>query len=173
MRVRTDRAPAADFSRYETYAWVSPPLGARQAASQRGGMWQSVPSGDDRDAASLDADVRRAVDHELVRRGYAQAASADADLIVDYRVGARRKELVDRPGEYSRYRAEGGRGGWGDVWIGGYEEGELSVLVADAESRAWVWQGTATAVVNPSLRAKRLPKAAAGIFEGFPARGGR
>lgn len=170
MRVRTDRGPTADFSRYATYAWISPPLGARSEARHGGDVWGSVPTEAERDTIALDRDVRRAIDDQLARRGYVQVASPDADLLVDYRVGVRRKELNDRMGEYSRYRAEGGTGGWGDVWMGGYREGELSVLVADARTRSWVWQGTATAVANPSLRAKRLPKAAARIFEGFPAR---
>jgi hypothetical protein len=170
MRVRAEPNPSADLARYATYAWMSPPLEVTRAAGRTAGgdPWSSVPTDADRDAIALDRQVRREVDAQLARRGWVQVAPAGADLVVDYRVGTRRKELVDDVGEYSRYRAQGGTGSWGDVWVGGYREGELQVLVADARTRTWVWQGTATAVVNPALRERRIPKAVAGIFEGFP-----
>lgn len=168
MRIRAEPNPAATFGRYATYAWLTPPLGAIRSAGDD--PWGSVPTTAERDALEFDRQVRREVDAQLARRGYVQVSASEADLVVDYRAGARHKELTDSMGEYSRYRAEGGSEGWGDTFMGGYEEGELAILVADARTRAWVWQGTATAVVNPSLRARRLPKAVRGIFEGFPAR---
>lgn len=46
----------------------------------------------------------------------------------------------------------------------------MTVEITDARMRALVWYGSATAVVNPELRAQRLPKAIAQIFQSFPPR---
>ena len=52
----------------------------------------------------------------------------------------------------------------------GYQEGALIVEVSDARTRKLVWYGSATAVVNPQLREKRLPDAVRRMFERFPTR---
>lgn len=171
MRVRAQRNPAAEFGRYATYAWATPPLGPTVGGDARGGgIWASAPSARESAAAQFDWQLRGEIDGQLAQRGYAQVGTRDADVLVDYRIRARDKEIADRMGEYSRYRAEGGQDAWGDVWMHGYQEGELAILVIDARTRAWVWQGTATAVVNPSLRERRVPEAARRLFQGFPAR---
>jgi len=52
--------------------------------------------------------------------------------------------------------------------VKGYQEGALIVEVSDARTRKLVWYGSATAVVNPQLREKRLPDAVRRMFERFP-----
>jgi len=157
MQVRADRNPSADFGRYATYAWRTAPA--------QGAEW---PARDDRTA--FDWQVRKLVDQQLATRGYGMAATGRADLIVDYRVSTREKVMNDSFGEYARYRSEGGTEGLGETWVGGYQEGTLLVEATDARTRTLVWYGSATAVVNPKLRAERLPVAISKIFETFPAR---
>jgi hypothetical protein len=154
VRIRSDRNPAADFGRYRRYAWASAPFG--------GGQW---PARNDRTA--FDWRVRELVDQELARRGYVRGSPAD--ILVDYNIDTREKEMSDTLGEYARYRAAGGDGALSDVWVQGYSEGTLVVEVSDAATRALVWYGSATAVVNPSMREQRLPDAMQRIFAQFPA----
>ena len=157
VRIKADRNPAADFSRYGRYAWASAPLG--------GGEW---PARSDRTA--FDWKVRSLVDEELARRGYGRGAPEQADVLVDYRVTTQEREVADTVADYARYRSEGGSAGLGEAYVKGYEEGALIVEVSDTRTRKLVWYGSATAVVNPELREKRLPEAVRHMFERFPAR---
>ena len=52
----------------------------------------------------------------------------------------------------------------------GYEQGTLIIEVSDGRTRELVWYGSASAVVNPKLREKRMPVAVERIFEQFPGR---
>jgi len=45
--------------------------------------------------------------------------------------------------------------------------------LSDAATHRLVWYGSATAVVNPSLRDQRMPDAMQRVFAGFPSRGQR
>ena len=157
MDVRTDRNPSGTFASYATYAWARPPIAAPQ--------W---PDQDDR--ASFDWTVRSLVDREMSRLGYQQTSLDRADLVLDYSVVTREEELDDSFGAYSRYLAEGGTESSSTAWVMGYERGILTVNAADPRLRSLVWFGRASAVVNPSLRAKRLPEAIEKMFATFPPR---
>lgn len=160
VSVRSDRSPEADFGRYATYTWATAPLG--------GGEW---PARNDRTA--FDWKVRGLVDEQLAQKGYVRGAPGQADLLVDYRVSTEEKELNDTFGEYAQYRSAGGSQGLGEAWVQGYREGTLVVEVSDAATHRLVWYGSATAVVNPSLRDQRMPDAMQRVFAGFPSRGQR
>ena len=160
VSVRSNRNPDADFGRYATYTWATAPLD--------GGEW---PARNDRTA--FDWKVRQLVDEQLAQKGYVRGAPGQADLLVDYRVSTEDKELQDTFGEYAKYRSAGGSQGLGDAWVQGYREGTLVVEVSDAATRRLVWYGSATAVVNPSLRDERMPDAMHRVFASFPSRGQR
>src|SRR5688572_2059292 len=157
MRIRAEARPGTSFAGYTTYAWRS--------ASAARPEW---PARDDRTA--LDWRIRSLVDREMLRRGFTGAGARDAGLLIDYHIRTRDTAIEDQFGEYARYRAEGGRQGWGDAWVGGYREGTLVIEASDRRTGELVWYGAATAVVNPELREKRLPIAVERIFERFPAR---
>jgi len=157
MEVRSDRNPAASFASYATYAWATPPLQAPQ--------W---PAQDDR--VSFDWQVRGLVDQQMARLGYQQVDATQADLLLEYGVSVREESMNDTFGAYARYRAEGGSQSAGTAWVMGYERGILTVDATDPRLRAIVWYGEASAVVNPSLRAQRLPQAIGKIFATFPPR---
>lgn len=158
VTIHADQNPAADFGRYARYAWASAPL--------HQGEW---PPPDDRTA--FDWKVRRLVDEQLADRGYRRVAASESDFLVDYRITTRERELTDSFRDYAQYRAAGGTESPGEAWVQGYREGSLIVEATDAHTRALVWYGSATAVVNPALRAKRLPDAIRRIFERFPQHG--
>lgn len=160
MEIRSDRNPAANFAVYATYAWATAPLQAPQ--------W---PAHDDR--VSFDWQVRSLVDQQMARLGYVKVAPQRADLIVDYAVHVEEAQMSDSFGAYAKYRAEGGTESAGSAWVMGYERGTLAVEMSDARAHDLVWYGQASAVVNPSLREKRLPQAIAEIFASFPPRTAR
>lgn len=160
MLVRTDLNPAANFSSYATYAWATAPLEAP--------AW---PAQDDR--VSFDWQVRNLVDQQMARLGYAAVPVGQSDLLVDYGVRTEEETMNDSWGAYSQYRAEGGTQSAGTAWVMGYERGTLVVDAYDSRTRQLVWFGQASAVVNPSLRAQRLPQAINKIFATFPPRTAR
>lgn len=160
MLVRTDLNPAANFSTYATYAWSTPPLQAP--------AW---PAQDDR--VSFDWQVRNLVDQQMARLGYTSVAAGESDLLLDYGVHTEEETMSDSFSAYSRYRAQGGTQSAGTAWVMGYERGTLVVDAYDARTRQLVWFGQASAVVNPSLRAQRLPQAIGKIFTTFPPRTAR
>ena len=157
MQIQAGQRPGTDFSRYATYAW--------KTAGVRAPQW---PAKNDR--AALDWQLRSLVDQQMARRGYALVGNDGADLLVDYRIDTRETTIEDTFGDYARYRAEGGEGDPAEAWVQGYEEGTLVVEASDGKTRQLVWYGSATAVVNPKLREKRMPVAVERIFERFPAR---
>jgi len=132
---------------------------------EQAGQW---PARDDR--VALDWQVRGLVDQQMAQLGYQQVGVADADLLIDYGVGTSQQMMDDMYGSYAAYRAQGGTASLGEAWVMGYEQGTLVVDATDPRLRAIVWYGAASAVVNPSLRAERLPKAVAQIFASFPPR---
>lgn len=157
MLIRTDRNPAGDFAAYATYAWATPPLQS-----------PSWPAQDDR--VSFDWQLRGLVDQQMARLGYTSVPAGQSDLLLDYGVRTEEETMNDSWGAYSKYRAEGGTQSAGTAWVMGYERGTLVVDAYDARTRDLVWFGQASAVVNPSLRAQRLPQAIAKIFATFPPR---
>jgi len=157
MKISADRNPAASFTTYKTYAWAT--------MSMQEPRW---PAQDDR--VSFDWTVRGLVDQQMARLGYEQVTADRADLLVDYMVNSREQMLGDGFGDYATYRAQGGTGSAGQTWVQGYKEGTLIVEITDARMRSLVWYGSASAVVNPQLRAQRLPDAINRIFQTFPAR---
>lgn len=160
MQISADHNPAANFAAYRTYAWATMPEQAPQ--------W---PAQDDR--VSFDWSVRSLVDQEMAHLGYQQAGAGRADLLMDYAVNTREQMMNDSFGDYAAYRAEGGTASPGEAWVMGYDRGTLIVEATDPRLRTLVWYGSASAVVNPQLRAQRLPTAIAQIFQSFPARTAR
>lgn len=157
MQVSADRNPAANFAAYATYAWATPPMQAP--------AW---PAQDDR--VSFDWQLRGLVDQQMTRLGYTSVSPGQSDLILSYGVRTEEETINDSFSAYSKYRAQGGTESPGTAWVMGYERGTLTIDAYDARSRQLIWFGQASAVVNPSLRAERLPQAIARIFASFPPR---
>lgn len=157
MQIQSGQRPGTDFSRYASYAWRNAGAGAPQ--------W---PARNER--AALDWQIRGLVDQQMARRGYQLVGNDGAALLVDYRIERREVEMNDSFSDYAQYRAAGGQGSPGEAWVQGYEQGTLYIEVSDGKTRQLVWYGSASAVVNPKLREKRVPVAVQRIFERFPAR---
>lgn len=173
MRIHTETNPRVDLSRYRTYAWARPgptrragPIDDFAPAPAAAGT--AAPTGARGWAAErFDAQIMSQADAQLASRGYVR--DVKPEMLFSWHISTRHRQIQDTWGDYARYRAEGGTEGAADAWIDGYEEGSLVIEARDGRNGALLWYGTATAVVNPSLREKRIPEAVSEIFGQWPA----
>ncbi len=160
-RVRTDTDPAADFSRYSTYAFYQP------LAMEESGYTNYLSD-------RIKASVRRAMD----ARGY-RFDEADPDLLVNFQgVIRERSDVYSVPRSDIRYfysyRAR--RYFAVPVWydqtrVNDYTEGTLTIDLVDADRNHLVWTGDAIGRVtqrSPQERALAAEQAIAAIFMEYP-----
>lgn len=84
IKIHTEAAPTADFSRYRSYAW----LGAATLLADAGGKWEAP----DFDA---DAEIKYLIDRELRARGMTEN-SREPDLMVAFALGVNMDALEIR-----------------------------------------------------------------------------
>ena len=164
-RVRTDTDPAADFSRYRTWAFYTP------LAMEQSGY-----------TTYLTTHIRDAVRREMDARGYVYNES-NPDLRVNFQGIVQEKTDVyatprtDIQYYYSyRRRAYVGFPVWYDeTRVNRYTEGTLSVDLVDARHNHLVWTGDAIGRVSrkqPEERAADAQRAVQEIFANYPYRAG-
>lgn len=173
MRIHTEANPRVDLSLYQTYDWTAPSAPRQTGyrddfAAPSGGAPSDPPGAQSWAAERADQQIRSRADAELATRGYVR--NVHPQMLFSWHISTQHQQIQDTWGDYARYRAEGGTEGAADAWIDGYEEGSLVIEARDSRNRALLWYGTATAVVNPKLREKRIPEAVAEIFAQWPAR---
>ncbi len=161
-QVTTDYSPATGFSRYRTFALVSPPdTAAQQLIDQR---------------------VRNAVQAQLTGKGLTETDRQTADLYVGY-------GMVDRTHkDVYTYRDGWGWGGgwgwrnyrWGVAWpmttqrrVETYTDGTVVVNLIDAKTKKVVWTGQVADVVslpvgNPATATRQIDEAVAKLFTKYP-----
>jgi hypothetical protein len=157
--VRADRKPDADFTRYRTFAWM--PIAA------------SPPNDQDTGSRGLDRRIYSAVEVALQHDGYVPAASADADLLMTFRI--LKEDGYDD--EHIPYAAQWHRGAYLDAVHAtpdSYQRGTIIIDAVDRAENTLAWRGSASARLLPHLsydkRAKRAEDAVAQILKTFPAR---
>ncbi|MDG2308585.1 MAG: DUF4136 domain-containing protein [Candidatus Binatia bacterium] len=175
MRIHVETNPRVDLSLYRTYEWTQPGppqrVGYRDdfAPPATGSRGTLHPAGAGNWAVErTDQEIRGRADAELAARGYVRAAKPQ--MLFSWHISTQHKQIQDTWGDFAQYKAEGGTEGPADAWMDGYEEGSLVIEARDSRNRALLWYGSATAVVNPELRKKRIPEAIAEIFAQWPAR---
>jgi hypothetical protein len=169
VRVSTDYDDTVDFTSFETYAWLDPPM--REASRDEGG-----PSGDPFTQNTLvDKRVREEVDAWLTAHGYRQAGAEDEQ--VDFLI---RYDLVSQPvtrdspvivtGGFGRYGYGYGVGsGVGYSPSNTYQEGTLILDVIDPGTQQLLWRGSGTSQSrDPHMKPERLHKSIGAILERFP-----
>ena len=160
-RVRTDADPAADFSKYATYAFYEP------LAMEQSGYTTYLSD-------RIKASVRR----EMEARGY-RFDSSDPDLRVNFQgIIRERTDVYSMPRSdvqyFYSYRAR--RYFAVPVWydetrVNDYTEGTLTVDLVDAERNHLVWTGDAIGRVTqrtPQERVQAADAAIAAIFMEYP-----
>ena len=166
IRTQHDSDPEADFAKYRSFAWISEdPV-----------MWPRPGVVNSKYISPIDEQrIRRAVDADLLAKGYRRAESLDiADLVVSFTIGSQQKlKTNSTAGRSSTY---GGRGGWyggSSVRVSTYTEGTLALEFYDRETRHAVWVGWASKRLSKSDDSEKIiGKAVAAILEEFPAASG-
>ncbi len=168
IRVSTDTNPAADFSAYASYAWISPePL-----IPQVKGVTEGPPL-----SPIDDSRIRAAVAAELKAKGWRETDDREAaDLIVSYGLGTEeRTEIIETPnvGFYGSYRYGGWYGG-SSVRSQQITEGTLTLEFFDRRTKQAAWVGWASKRLSRSSSENRneaISTAIQKILQGFPAVG--
>jgi len=161
--VRTNYMPGTDFSKYHTYSWVNDV--------------QGVPAVGGRPDQILDAQVKQAIDSQMVAKGFTKVEDGSkADLLVGYKLAIDQEKQINGFGDNL-----GGWGGWGP-WGGGPGTfsastssnyiGTFVVGMYDPAAKKLVWIGAAQHAIEPSKKQEknqeRLNKGAQKLLKDFP-----
>ena len=146
--VQTDFDPAAQFSRYRTYAWgPTPPQFGAPLMQQR---------------------ITASIDAKLGAMGWTSAPAATADVVIAAHVVTREQLSIDTLNS-------GGWGGWGppghsSASVRSYTVGTLVVDMFDAKSKRAVWRGTASGALPKTANqaTAKTQEAIDRMFASFP-----
>ena len=144
--VRYNFMPRTDFSKYHTYKWVN----------TAGAHPDQI----------MDAEIKQAVDSQLVSKGLSKTDSDKADLYIGYQTAVNQETQWDAWGS----RAFGmGMGSWTSSKI---SVGTLVLEMYDPGANQLVWTGTATKTIDPSANheknIKNLDKSMAKLLKNYP-----
>jgi hypothetical protein len=159
--VEVESDPDADLSRWVRYAW---------SADSAVALNDPVL-----DVASIDRQLRSAVERELASRGYRHDPGRPADFLVGYHLALEEKRSVTTLPDLGAY--EGGRvsgAARSRTYEYVYDEGTLTLELLDPASRRSLWRGTVRAEADrsrsPEQRRERLEAAVRDILERLPTR---
>lgn len=162
-----DQDADVDFTRFRTFAWITNEPLIRPVAGEAPGQDVYISPIDDKR-------IRSAVEHELTKKGYVQAASIDqADLILSFSIGSQQKiRTYSVPGHYGYGYGYGGWYGGSDVRVKQITEGTLALQLFSLETKEAVWVGWASKRLSTSDDPDELIREAVEkILEPFPAQG--
>jgi hypothetical protein len=150
--VRSNYMPGTDFSKYRTYKWVT--------IEAIGGPDQI-----------LGAQIKRAIDSQLVSRGLTKVDSGNADLLLGYQTALNHERQWNANGMFDRF-------GWGMGSATGtatsstIDVGTLVLNMYDPAAKQLIWTGTATKTIDgnkdPQKIQKNLDKAMRKLLKDFP-----
>jgi len=131
IRVKTDYDREADFSLYKTYGWLPDPEGRPRQSLMNNKL--------------VRREVHAAVDREMAKLGFEKVGRMEADLLVTFYIGTKRRVDVTHHGYgYGPWR----RPRYGGVSIHRYKEGTLILDFIDAGTRQLIWRGWAASVLH-------------------------
>ncbi len=148
QNVRYNYMPGTDFSKYKTYKWVQVEGGAHPDQM-------------------VDAQIKQAIDSQLVSKGLTKTDSETADMFVGYQIA------VDKERQWNAMSMGPVRfGGMGTATSSTINIGTLVLDMYDAASKKQVWRGDATETINPSgspeKNQKNLEKSIAKLLKNYP-----
>jgi Domain of unknown function (DUF4136) len=163
--VRTNYMPGTDFSKYHTYAWVD--------------EVQGVPGVGGHPDQILDAQVKEAIDSQMVAKGFTKVEDGSkTDLLFGYQLAIDQEKQIN-----------GFADGWGGWGPGGNSFGTFSASTSsnyigtfvigmyDPAAKKLVWIGAAQHAIEPSKKQEknqqRLNKGAQKLLKDFPPERGR
>jgi hypothetical protein len=166
--VRTNYIPGTDFSKYHTYAWVNDV--------------QGVPAVGGHPDQILDAQVKEAIDSQMVAKGFTRVEDGGkADLLLGYQLAIDQEKQINGFGD--------NLGAWGGLgpWAGSFATfsantssnyiGTFVVAMYDPAAKKLVWIGAAQRAIEPNKKPEknqqRLDKGARKLLKDFPPARGR
>ena len=150
--VKYNFMPGTNFSKYHTYKWVS----------IEGGTHPNQ---------IMDAEIKQAVDAQLVTKGLTKTTDEKADLYVGYQIA------VDQEKQWNAYGMGGGLrwGGMGSATSSTINVGTLVIDMYDPTTKQLVWTGNATKTIDPSSNQeknqKNLNKSMQKLLKNYPPKG--
>ena len=170
--VRTNYLPGTDFSKYHTYAWVD--------------EVQGVPSVGGHVDQILDAQVKQAIDSQMVAKGFTKVTDGGKpELLLGYQLMIDREKQINGFGDsWGGWGGWGGLGPWGGGGFGSFSAntstnyvGTFVVGVYDPATKKLVWIGGAQHAIEPSKKPEKnqekLNKGAQKLLKDFPPGNGR
>ena len=170
--VRTNYMPGTDFSKYHTYAWVD--------------EVQGVPSVGGHVDQILDAQVKQAIDSQMVAKGFTKVTDGGKpELLLGYQLMIDREKQISGFGDsWGGWGGWGGLGPWGGGGFGSFSAntstnyvGTFVVGVYDPATKKLVWIGGAQHAIEPSKKPEKnqekLNKGAQKLLKDFPPGNGR
>ncbi len=154
VRIDAERSPTADFYAYRTYDFAIPPPVETREPPQGG-------------RPLLDWHIRSVIDRQLSARGFTKASSRRPDLLVDYRLDIRDKN-VETFSDYATYRESGGKGWLTEAFVYGYQEGTVTIEIDEGATGRLVWRATASGLVDPEVHDEQVRDTVQQMFERFP-----
>jgi hypothetical protein len=159
-RVHSDHDHEADFSSYSTWAWYTSDDAQKRPTAGTSNI--------------VDGRIRRAMQENLIAKGYEPASAESADLLVTYYAS-----LSSQLRMYSTYWGYGWGGywpygysywpGWGTTTVYPYHEGTIIVDIVDRRIDQLVWRGVITrALKKKSSSEEQISEAMHRVMEGFP-----
>jgi len=154
MSISTDFNPGANFSNYETFAWLPAPQ-----------------TGDPRvDNAIIYNRVKDAVDTELEAKGYREVQNAsEADFLVGYHIALDGRMDVQTVNSYYGYAwGPWYYGGYRDTYVRYYDQGTMLIDIVDRRADELAWRGTAQAEVRQNADGRQIGEAVQKLLARFP-----
>ena len=168
QHVKTIYMPGTDFAKYKTYAWVNEVQGA--------------PTGGGDPDRILDAQVKEAIDSQMVAKGFTKVEDGSkADLLLGYQLAIDQEKQINGFGD--NLGGWGGLGPWGGS-LGTFSAstssnyiGTFVVGMYDPAAKKLVWIGAAQHAIEPSKKQEKnqqkLNKGAQKLLKDFPPGHGR
>ena len=157
--VRYNFAADADFSKYKSFKWVQ-------------------IKGSDPLNQIADAQLKSAVDQELMKKGLTRTEADTADLFVAYQVSlGQEKEITSYASGwgYGPGRGRGYYGGGGGISTSTTSTitiGQVNLDMYDPAAKKLVWRGSASKTLDekakPDKREKNLRKGVAKLLKNYP-----
>ncbi len=155
---RVDSRPGVNMARYKTYNFMD------QMARNDSAFLNS---------GSNIFDLKRAVTRQMEARGFRQAAQPDLwvniGMVTEQRTQTRQANFQTDGLPYyigqRNYRWQAG-----DIPVGQYQEGTVTIDLVDAARKELIWQGTTSAILShkPTRAAKQIDEGVSEVFSRLP-----
>jgi hypothetical protein len=163
-----EQDPDANFAKFSSFVWVG-----------EGELHQTEPgmvSQEIRISPIIEKHLQRAVERELIGKGYEQREQAGPDsLAVSFSVGARQETQIDTYPVHAGYGYPRHAGGWqATTEVRTYTRGTLALTVFDGGSKQAIWHGWASKRIyegtDQETRQATIDEAVAAILADLPPR---